>query len=178
MKKISFLLSIIAAASLYVFTAMHSLHQVHKIIYFDNIKLSQDYVEWDEVRTNIKDYINARLLDEISSDTELKKSGEVGFLVAGLAGKLAEHAVDTYINSEGLSLLIENSSRRSQIPEPGFGTLIAGISIMRFDGLNSFYVNLESDGEKLPVHFKRIGAKWKIVQIEFSDDFINTVTQN
>ncbi len=98
--------------------------------------------------------------------------------MAGFAGKLAEHAVDTYVNPEGLNLLIENSSRRSQIPEPGFGTLIAGISIMRFNGLSSFYVNLESDGEKLPVHFKRIGAKWKIVQIEFSDNFIEMLTQN
>ena len=175
MKKLSFLLLIIAAASLYVFTAMHSLHQVHKIIYYDNVKLSQDYVDWDEVRTNIKDFINARLLDKISNDTEFKESGEVGFLVAG---KLAEHAVDTYVNPEGLSLLIENSNRRSEIPEPGFGTLIAGILIMRFDGFSSFYVNLEGDGEKLPVHFKRIGAKWKIVQIEFSDDFIDRVTQN
>ena len=98
--------------------------------------------------------------------------------MAGLAGKLAEHAVDTYVNPEGLSLLIENSNRRSEIPEPGLGTLIAGILIMRFDGFSSFYVDLESDGEKLPVHFKRIGAKWKIVQIEFSDDFINRFTQN
>ena len=178
MKKLSFLLLIIAAASLYFFTAMHSLHQVHKIIYYDNVKLSQDYVEWDEVRTNIKYFINARLLDKISNDTEFKESGEVGFLVAGLAGKLAEHAVDTYINSEGLSLLNENSNRRSEIPEPGFGTLIAGILLMRFDGFSSFYVNLKSGGEKLPVHFKRIGAKWKIVKIEFSDDFIDRVTQH
>ena len=178
MKKLLFLLLIIAAASLYVFTAMHSLHQVHKIIYYDNVKLSQDYVEWDEVRANIKDFINARLLEEISNDKEFKESGEVGFLVAGLAGKLAEHAVDIYINPEGLSLLIENSNRRSEILEPGFGTLIAGILIMRFDGFSSFYVNLENDGENLPIHFKRIGAKWKIVQIEFSDDFINRFTQN
>ena len=178
MKKISFLFLIIAAAALYIFTAMHSLHQVHKIIYYDNVKLSKDYVEWEEVRTNIKDYINARLLEEISNDKELKKSGEVGFLVAGLAGKLAEHAVDTYINPESLSLLIENSNKRSQVPKPSFGTLVAGISIMRFDGFNSFYVNLESDGEQLPIRFTRIGAKWKIVQIEFSDDFINRFTQN
>ena len=73
MKKLSFLLLIIAAASLYVFTAMHSLHQVHKIIYYDNVKLSQDYVEWDEVRANIKDFINARLLEEISNDKEFKE---------------------------------------------------------------------------------------------------------
>ena len=157
---------------------MHSLHQVHKMIYYDNRKLSKDYVEWEEVRTNLKNYINASLLDEISNDEEFKKSGKVGFLVAGLAGKFAEHAVDTYINPEGLSLLIKNSSKSSQIPEPGFGTLVAGISIMKFDGFSSFHVNLESNGEKLPVNFKRIGAKWKIVQIEFSEEFINKVIQN
>ena len=77
---------------------MHSLHQVHKSIYYDNKQLSKDYVEWEEVRTNIKNYINVSLADKIAEDEDFKKAGELGFLLAGLAGKFAEHAVDTYIN--------------------------------------------------------------------------------
>jgi hypothetical protein len=29
-----------------------------------------------------------------------------------------EYAIDTYINPEGLSLLIKNSTKKSEIPEP------------------------------------------------------------
>ena len=152
---------------------MHSLHQVHKSIYYDNKQLSKDYVEWEEVRTNIKNYINVSLADKIAEDEDFKKAGELGFLVAGLAGKFAEHAVDTYINPEGLSFLIKNSSKSSKIPEPSLGTLFAGISLMKFDSLSSFHVELDSDGQKIPVRFRRIGVKWKIEQIEFSDDLIS-----
>ena len=152
---------------------MHSLYQVHKSIYYDNKQLSKDYVEWEEVRTNIKNYINVSLADKIAEDEDFKKAGELGFLVAGLAGKFAEHAVDTYINPEGLSFLIKNSSKSSKIPEPSIRTLFAGISLMKFDSLSSFHVELNSDGQKIPVRFRRVGVKWKIEQIEFSDDLIS-----
>ena len=173
MKKLSFLLLPISLVSIYIFSAMHSLYQVHKSIYYDNKQLSKDYVEWEEVRTNIKNYLNVNLADKIIEDEDFKKAGELGFLVAGLAGKFAEHAVDTYINPEGLSFLIKNSSKSSKIPEPGLGTLFAGISLMKFDSLSSFHVELEIDGQRIPVRFRRIGAKWKIEQIEFSDDLIS-----
>ena len=178
MKKLSFLLLLISLVSIYIFSAMHSLYQVHKSIYYDNKQLSKDYVEWEEVRTNIKNYINVSLADKIAEDEDFKKAGELGFLVAGLAGKFAEHAVDTYINPEGLSFLIKNSSRRSKIPEPSLGTLFAGISLMKFDTFGSFHVDLESDGEKIPVHFRRVGFKWKVEQIKFSDNLINKLIHN
>ena len=157
---------------------MHSLYKVHKSIYYDNKQLSKDYVDWEEVRTNIKNYINVSLADKIIEDEDFKKAGELGFLVAGLAGKFAEHAVDTYINPEGLSFLIKNSSKSSKIPEPSLETLFAGISFMKFDSFGSFHVNLESDGEKIPVNFRRIGFKWKVEQIEFSDELINKFIHN
>ena len=178
MKKASFLFLIVSFASIYIFSAMYSLHQVHKSIYYDNKQLSKDYVEWEEVRTNIKDYINVSLVDKISRDKDFEKSGEIGFLVAGLAGKFAEHVVDQYINPEGLSFLIKNSSKRSKIPEPTFGTLIAGISLLNFDSFNSFHVNIESEGKKIPIHFRRIGVKWKIDQIEFSDNLMSKLIEN
>ena len=172
MKKIAFRLILISLVSIYFFSAMHSLYQVHKSIYYDNKQLSKDYVEWEEVRSNIKNYINLSLADKIAEGEDFKKSGQLGLLVAGLAGKFAEHAVDTYINPEGLSFLIKNSSKSSKIPEPSLGTLFAGISLMNFDSLSSFHVELKSDGQKIPVRFRRVGFKWKIEQIEFSDDLI------
>ena len=176
MKKLSLLLQIISLASAYIFSALHSFHQVHKSIYYDNKQLSKDYVEWEEVRAQIKDYINVSLVDKVSKDKNFEESGEIGFLVAGLVGKFAEHAVDTYINPEGLSFLIKNSGKRSEIPEPSFGTLIAGISLIKFDSFNSFHVNVENDDEKIRVHFRRIGVKWKINLLELPNDLISTLT--
>ena len=49
---------------------------------------------------------------------------------------------------------------------------------MNFDGLNSFHVNLETDGEVIPVHFKRIGIKWKVVEIEFSENMFDEMKLN
>ena len=74
---------------------------------------------------------------------------------------------------EGLSLLIEQSDKRSEIREPNFTTLIGGISIMKFNGLNSFYVNLETDEDLIPIYFKRIGTKWKVIEIEFPKEFFD-----
>ena len=119
-----------------------------------------------------------RLVDKVSKNANVGDSGEIGFFVAGLVGKFAEHAVDTSINPESLSFLFKNSSKSSKIPEPSVGTLFAGISLMKFDSLNSFYVELASDGEKIPVHFRRIGFKWKVEQVEFSDELINKLIQN
>ena len=163
---------------LYIFSAMHSFHQVHKSIYYNNKQLSKNYIEWDEVKNNFKDFFNANLLDKISNDKEFKELGEFGILVTGLASKFVDYTIDTYINPEGLSLLIEKSDKKSEIPEPNFATLIGGISIMKFDSLSSFHVNLETDGDKIPIHFKRIGTKWKVVEIEFPEDIFNEMNIN
>ena len=49
---------------------------------------------------------------------------------------------------------------------------------MNFDGLSSFHVNLETDGEEIPVHFKRIGIKWKVVEIEFPENIFDEMKLN
>ena len=105
----------------------------------------------------------------MSKSEEYKELGGLSILATGLVSKFADFLVDTYINS--LSLLIEQSDKRSEIPEPNFTTLIGGISIMKFNGLNSFYVNLETDEDLIPIYFKRIGTKWKVVEIEFQKVF-------
>ena len=39
---------------IYIFSAMYSLHQIHKGIYYNEKKLIKEYVEWDELRSNFK----------------------------------------------------------------------------------------------------------------------------
>ena len=46
---------------------------------------------------------------------------------------------------------------------------------MKFDSLNSFHVDIENDEEKIPIHFYRFGAKWKVVEIEFPKDVFKQI---
>lgn len=156
----------------YFFTALYSLNQFHKGIYYNNKKLIEDYVEWDEFRENFKNYINIQLLKETQKSDELKDLGELGVLLTGLAGKLVETMVDSYLNPEGLSLLIEKSQKKEEIPEPTFLTLIGGFAIMDFNSLSSFYVTYENEGQEFPIFFNRKGLTWKITQIEFPENLL------
>ena len=159
----------------YVFTALYSFHQFHKGIYYNNKKLIKDYVEWDELRENFKNYINIQLLKETKKDDDLKELGDLGLLFTGLAGKLVESLVDTYLNPEGLSMLIEKSEKKDEIPEPTFLTLIGGFTIMDFNGHSSFYITYENQGEEFPIFFNRKGLTWKITQIEFPKNLMESI---
>ena len=172
-KGILFITFIIVIALIYVSSAMYSLHQVHKSIYYNNKQISKNYIEWDTVKTNFKDYINASFLDKISNDKEFEDLDEIGIFVASIASKVVEYAIDTYINPEGLSLLIKNSSKKSEIPEPNFATFIGGISLIKFNSLNTFSINLDTDENNMPVYFKRIGVQWKVIEIVFPKDIFN-----
>ena len=160
---------------LYLFTALYSFHQFHKGIYYNDKKLIKDYVEWDELRENFKNYINIQLLKETQKSEELKDLGEFGALLSGLAGKFVETMVDSYLNPEGLSMLIEKSEKKDEIPEPTFLTLIGGFTIMDFNSLSSFYVTYENEGQELPIFFNRKGLTWKITQIEFPGDLLENL---
>ena len=156
----------------YFFTALYSFHQFHKGIYYNDKKLIKDYVEWDELRENFKNYINIQLLKETQKSEELKDLGELGVLLTGLAGKFVETMVDTYLNPEGLSMLIEKSEKKDEIPKPTLLTLIGGFTIMDFNGLSSFYITYENEGQEFPVFFNRKGLTWKITQIEFPENLL------
>ena len=171
MKKITFLILIVFFAFIYVFSAMHSFHQAHKSIYYNNKEISKNYIEWKKVRNNFKDFMNASLLDKISSDKALEDLKDIEILATGLASKFIEYAIDTYINSEGLSLLLKNLAKKTEIPEPSFATLIGTVSLIKFDSLNTFFVNIDNTEKKIPVHFRRFGTKWKVIEIRFPDNF-------
>ena len=167
--KLTLIISPIIIIFLYFFTALYSFHQFHKGIYYNDKKIIKDYVEWDELRENFKNYINIQLLKETQKSEELKDLGEFGVLLSGLAGKFVETMVDSYINPEGLSMLLEKNQKKDEIPEPTFLTLIGGFTIMDFNSLSSFYVTYENDGQELPIFFNRQGLTWKITQIEFPE---------
>ena len=159
----------------YFFTALYSFHQFHKGIYYNDKKLIKDYVEWDELRENFKNYINIQLLKETQKDDNLKELGDLGLLFTGLAGKLVESLVDTYLNPEGLSMLIEKSEKKDERPKPTIITLLGGFTIMDFNGHSSFYITYENEGEEFPIFFNRKGLTWKITLIEFPEDLLSSL---
>ena len=171
--KLTLIISLIVIIFLYFFTALYSFHQFHKGIYYNDKKLIKDYVEWDELRENFKNYINIQLIKETQKRDELKDLGELGVLITGLAGKLVETMVDTYLNPEGLSLLIEKSEKKDEIPEPTFLTLIGGFTIMDFNGHSSFYITYKNEGQEFPIFFNRKGFTWKITQIELPQNLLS-----
>ena len=173
--KLTFIISPLILIFLYFFTALYSFHQFHKGIYYNDKKLIKDYVEWDELRENFKNYINIQLLKETKKDDDLKELGDLGLLFTGLAGKLVESLVDTYLNPEGLSMLIEKSEKKDEIPKPTIITLLGGFTIMDFNGHSSFYITYENEGEEFPIFFNRKGLTWKITQIEFPEDLLSSL---
>src|SRR5210317_1895853 len=173
--KLTLIISLIVIVFLYFFTALYSFHQFHKGIYYNDKKLIKDYVEWDDLRENFKNYINIQLLKETQKSDDLKDLGEFGILLSGLASKFVESMVDSYLNPEGLSMLIEKSEKKDEIPKPTFLTLIGGFTIMDFNSLSSFYVTYENEGQELPIFFNRKGLTWKITQIEFPGDLLENL---
>ena len=141
MKKILFIILPVLLVLIYIFSAMNSVHQIHKGIYYNDKKLIKEYVEWDELRDNFKDYFNVILLKKTQEDESFKNLGELGILVTGFAGKFIEYTIDAYLNPEGLSLLLEKSEKKDEIPKPTLITFLGSFTIMNFNGL-SFFISL------------------------------------
>lgn len=169
------LISIIVVFFIYSFSAMYSFHQLHKGIYFNDKQLIENYVDWQSVRGNVKNYINVEILKKTQSEEIFKQLGDVGVLLSGFAGKFVEIAIDTYLNSDGISLLLEKSQKKDEIPKPSIITLLGSFTIMDNNGLNSFYINFENEGEEYLIYFSRDGLKWKITNIEFPKDLFEKI---
>lgn len=175
-KKIRYLLILILVQiTSYIFTAMYSFHQLHKGIYFNDKELIEKYVDWQSVRGNVKNFINVEILKQKQSQEIFEQLGDVGILLSGFAGKFVEIAIDTYLNSDGVSLLLEKSKKKDEIPKPSILTLLGSFIIMDNNGLNSFYINYENEGKQYPIYFKRYGFKWKIIDIEFPKDLFDKI---
>jgi hypothetical protein len=50
---------------------------------------------------------------------------------------------------------------------------LGSFTIMNFNGLSSFYITYENEGEEFPIFFNRQGLKWKITQIEFPESLFD-----
>ena len=174
MRKIFLSLTIMAIFSIvvYLFSALYSTHQIHKGVYYNDKSLIREYVEWKQLRENLKNYLNVKLLEETQKDEDFKNLGGLGVLITGFASKIVDSILDTYVNSEGLSMLLQENQMARKLPKPGFNTLIGGIKIMEFKNHSSFRIKHTVDKQEISLLFQRIGIDWKITQIEFPEDLL------
>ena len=47
----------------YLFSAIYSTHQIHKGIYYNDKALLKEYIEWNQLRENLKDYMKSDLIN-------------------------------------------------------------------------------------------------------------------
>ena len=175
MKKllISLIIIPILAIIAYLFSALYSTHQIHKGIYYNDKALLKEYIEWNQLRENLKNYLNVNLLKEIQKDEDFKNMGALGVLITGFASKIVDGILDTYVNFEGLSMLLQKNQIKRNLPKPDFNTLLGGIKIVKFKNHSSFRIKHNVDKQEIFLLFQRIGIDWKITQIELPEDLLN-----
>ena len=98
--------------------------------------------------------------------------GDLGVLITGFASKIVDNILNTYVNSEGLSMLIEKNEKIKKLPKPSFESFIGVVKIMEFTSHNSFKINYVINKKEISFLFQRKGIDWKITQIEFLDDIL------
>ena len=175
MKKvfISLIIIPILAIIAYLFSALYSTHQIHKGIYYNDKGLLKEYIEWKQLRASLKNYLNVNLLKETQKDKDFKNLGGLGVLITGFASKIVDSILDTYVNSEGLSMLLQENQMARKLPKPSFNTLLGGIKIMEFKNHSSFRIKYKLDKQEISLLFQRKGIDWKITQIELPEDLLN-----
>ena len=175
MKKLftRFILITILAIIAYLFSALNSMHQIHKGIYYNDKALLKEYIEWNKLRENLKNYLIVNLLKETRKDEDFKNLGGLGVLITGLASKIVESLLDTHINSEGLSMLLQENQIAKKLPKPSFTTLLGGINIIEIKNHSSFRLNHIVEKQEISILFERRGIDWKITQIDLPEDLLN-----
>ena len=162
----------------YLFSAIYSIHQIHKGIYYNDKNLIREYVDWRQLRENLKYYLNIKLLEEIKKDKNFKDLGSLGLLITGFASEIVDNILDTYVNSEGLSKLIDRNGHLKNLPKPSFETFIGGAKIMEFTNHSSFKINHVIDKKEISLLIQRTGIDWKITQIVFPDDLFQNFNKS
>tara|TARA_B100001057_G_scaffold380585_1_gene386321 strand:- start:268 stop:804 length:537 start_codon:yes stop_codon:yes gene_type:complete len=176
LNKIKYLLIfILISIIIYAISAMYSFHQLHKGIYYNDKQKIENYVEWQSVRRNVKNYINEEILNKTQNKDLLEELGDFEILLSGFAGKFVEIAIDNYLNSDGINSLLEKSKKKDEIPKPSIITMIGSFIIMENNGLNSFYITYENDGKNYPIYFVRDGLKWKLTDIKFPKNLFKKI---
>ena len=118
------------------------------------------------------------MLKETQKKDEFKDLGGLGVLIAGFASKIVDSILDTYINSEGLSMFLKENQIAKKLPKPGFDTLLGGIKFIEFKNHSSFRIKHTVERQEISLLFQRTGIDWKITQIELPDNMLEDLKKS
>lgn len=128
------------------------------------------HVDFPALRQNLKDQLNANILDNISSENADEENQFAAF-GAALGGMMAERMIDTIVTPAGMTRMMENQ----QFGVEGTGDTSAdriekepfADAVMSYESFNKFVVTLpESEsGKEVKYIFSRRGMGWKLSDI-------------
>lgn len=172
MRKFGYLVLLFLVVVLFYFlSALYSLHQFHKAVYFNDVKLIETYVEWDRVKYNLKQDLEGVLSTSASHDEQSDIQGFGGLLASMFTRTLISSAIDKYVTPVAFSELLTHSPKTQSIPVPNYGTFAKGIAVFKYISLEKFAVKLETRETHFLLIFEREGLIWKLVKVDFADGF-------
>lgn len=170
MRKFGYLVLLFLIGVLFYFlSALYSLHQFHKAVYFNDVKLIEAYGEWDRVKYNLKQDLEVVLSASTSHDEQSDSHGLVGLLASTFTRTLINSLIDKYVTPVAFSELLTHSPKTQSIPAPNYGTFAKGIAVFKYISLEQFAVKLETRETHFLLIFEREGLIWKLVKVDFPD---------
>ena len=136
------------------------------IVEKDSEKLSEN-IEFPTLRQNMKEQFNAAMMKNAA--TELKNN-PFAALAAGLATKMVDGIVDSFVTPSGLAALMEGKkpSKGGNVgntPSPKKNDLFKNARYS-YDSISKFSIWVPNDkGEETRFVLKRDGFSWKLVNL-------------
>jgi len=136
------------------------------IVEKDSEKLSEN-IDFPTLRQNIKEHLNAEMMK--SAATELKDN-PFAALAAGLATKMVDGIVDSFVTPSGLAALMEGKKPSKEgnggNPSPPKKGDLFKNARYSYDSTSKFSIWVPNDkGEEARFILKREGLSWKLVNI-------------
>jgi hypothetical protein len=146
-----------------------TMYQIKSGIVRGDSEALNENIEFPTLRENLKSQLNVSLMKKMASDL---KDNPFAALGLGLAGKLTDGMVDSFVSPAGLSALLEgnrpnvNSQRLNENKEISFTEFLRAFEYS-FDSPNKFVVWMKSE-DKAKFILSRQGFGWKLTNILMS----------
>lgn len=136
------------------------------IVEKDSEKLSEN-IEFPTLRQNMKEQLNAAMMKNAAAEL---KDNPFAALAAGLATKMVDGIVDSFVTPSGLAALMEgkkpsNGGNSDNTPPPKKDDLFKNARYS-YDSMSKFSIWVPNDkGEEARFVLNRDGLSWKLVNL-------------
>lgn len=146
-----------------------------------NITKLEESIDFNSVRTDLKEQLNAAMMEKFSKDEELKKN-PFGSLAMAFGGKMVDGMIDSYVTPYGMSKLINGERNNIKINKNDTESSKKDKEIDFYKKANfeSYSLNKitlsvpdkNNPNEKTFMEFNRDFFNWKLVKIRLPLDNI------